>query len=305
MREDMYKVIVERPRKGGRSDSSEARIYRASENVSSKIGIKKGLRHRKWLNENLSPLKRWLQAQVNRPWDQVYSELTANIDRRNTVQAHIYAHLDQFVERQTWMADGKVIALGGWPKLFRPIEQSYAKLYVHPTSGILRCNEGAANWRSNREHLRNQTLAQAQAVCRKLSATEHLHCIEQVWYHITLNEVDGQVCVVRKRQLSKSQLKLYQLSNQPVVVKNKKAGNSRLFFGCKIACYFLFHCSRLSSFFLALAGVSLLPKQSLTTSHASTKSMSGKQSAEQPGSQSPRCLEFARKRPPLMGSPSA
>jgi hypothetical protein len=230
MREDMYKVIVERPRKGGRSDSSEARIYRASEDVNSKIGIKKGLRHRKSLNENLSPLKRWLQAQVNRPWDQVYSELSANIDRRNTVQEHIYAHLDQLVERQTWLAGGKVIALGGWPKLFRPIEQSYAKLYVHPVSGILRCNEGAASWRRDRDELRNQTIVKAQAVCRELSATEHLHCIEHIWYHVTLLNVEGDISVVKKRQLSKAQLKRYQLSNQTLLVEDKKAGDSRLFY---------------------------------------------------------------------------
>lgn len=70
MREDMYKVIVERPRHGSRMSTRDGRIFRESENAPFKLGMKKGYANRKWLNENLSPLKRWLQSQVNRPWNQ-------------------------------------------------------------------------------------------------------------------------------------------------------------------------------------------------------------------------------------------
>ena len=96
MRDDMSKVIVERPRRGGRTDKHKGRLYRAGEELPGKIGMKQGYTDRKGLNENLSPLKRWLESQVNRPWDKVYAELCANIDRRNTVQEHIFAHIDQF-----------------------------------------------------------------------------------------------------------------------------------------------------------------------------------------------------------------
>jgi hypothetical protein len=114
MREDMFKVIVERPRWGSRMRTNEGRRYRASEDVASKIGIKQGYVTRKYLNENLSPLKRWLESQANRPWDKVYAELCANIDRRNTVQQHIFAHIDSFVERETRLVDGKVFVLSRW-----------------------------------------------------------------------------------------------------------------------------------------------------------------------------------------------
>ena len=94
MREDMYKVIVERPRQGSRRASSRAgRLYRASEDVPSKMGIKHGIEPSKWLNENLAPLRRFIAAQVHRPWRKVYAELCANIDRRNTVQEHIFTHI--------------------------------------------------------------------------------------------------------------------------------------------------------------------------------------------------------------------
>ena len=50
MREDMYKVIVERPRRGFRSASSrDGRLYRASEDVSPKMGMKHGIQPSKWL----------------------------------------------------------------------------------------------------------------------------------------------------------------------------------------------------------------------------------------------------------------
>ncbi|MFN0314094.1 MAG: hypothetical protein ACKVQA_03525 [Burkholderiales bacterium] len=134
MRNDMYKVIVERPRWGNRMRTREGRLHRASEDVASKIGIKQGYVSRKSLNENLSPLKRWLESQANRPWDKVYAELCANIDRRNTVQEHIFAHIDQFVETQTRLFGGKVHVMRGWGAKWEPVEESSARLYVHPVT---------------------------------------------------------------------------------------------------------------------------------------------------------------------------
>lgn len=107
MRDDMYKVIVERPRRGGITTHGSRR-YRNQEDRPTKLGMRRGHASRKWLNENLAPLKRWLAAQAGRPWDGVYSDLCANIDRRNTVQAHIFAHIDGFVERHTLYADARV-----------------------------------------------------------------------------------------------------------------------------------------------------------------------------------------------------
>jgi hypothetical protein len=69
MRSDMHKVIVERPRmrRGDTAYRADARVWRNSEEVPHKIGIKKGYTDRKWLNENLAPLKRFLRSQIGRP----------------------------------------------------------------------------------------------------------------------------------------------------------------------------------------------------------------------------------------------
>jgi hypothetical protein len=187
MREDMFKVIVERPRRGSRMRTREGRIFRASEEVSPKLGMKRGYLDRKWLNENLSPLKRWLESQANRPWDKVYSELCANIDRRNTVQEHIFAHIDNFVERETLLIEGKIYARSrGYNSRVQPIKDSRATLYVHPVTGILLGNRhrvSLVRFKKKREEEARKALAARR---RDIGAFEQLHCIEGVWYHVTL-----------------------------------------------------------------------------------------------------------------------
>jgi hypothetical protein len=186
MRDDMFKVIVERPRWGSRMRSREGRLYRASEDVPNKIGMKQGYVHRKSLNENLAPLKRWLESQVNRPWDKVYAELCANIDRRNTVQEHIFAHIDGFVERETRLIDGDVYVLSRWSRELQRIEVSRATLFVHPVTGILRFNKHRKSWRTIRDQQQAKIAAEIDTKQRELNNTEQLHKIDGVWYHITL-----------------------------------------------------------------------------------------------------------------------
>ena len=190
MRDDMSKVIVERPRRGGRTDKHKGRLYRAGEDMPGKIGMKQGYTDRKGLNENLSPLKRWLESQVNRPWDKVYAELCANIDRRNTVQEHIFAHIDQFVERETTLVDGKVLVMPKWLHKPQPVEKSRATLYVHPLTGLLRENRHRI---TRKQSAQNEQKAAQEAIAarrRDIGPFEQLHCIDGIWYHVTLAMMD-------------------------------------------------------------------------------------------------------------------
>ena len=57
-----------------------------------RLGMRAGYGYR-GLNENLAPLRRYLHAQIGRPWNKVFSEICAGIDRRNTVQQHIHQHI--------------------------------------------------------------------------------------------------------------------------------------------------------------------------------------------------------------------
>ena len=49
--------------------------------------------------DKLRPLENWLDAQVGRPWDEVYAEIRASVDTRTTAGRHIlYDHLLRDVE---------------------------------------------------------------------------------------------------------------------------------------------------------------------------------------------------------------
>jgi hypothetical protein len=92
MRADMAKVIVERPRKKGgawiKLKGYRRRLRRyGEEGPPVREGIKACWRGgTKYLNEHLGPLRRYLDKQVGRPWDKVFSEICAHIDRSNAVQ---------------------------------------------------------------------------------------------------------------------------------------------------------------------------------------------------------------------------
>lgn len=187
MRDDMFKVIVERPRWGSRVRTREGRAYRNGEDVPSKIGMKQGYTNRKWLNENLAPLRRWLESQVNRPWDKVYAELCANIDRRNMVQEHIFTHIDSFVECEARWLDDEVFVMERWPrKGLVPLREARVKLYVHPKTRILRYNKHYVARRKRDELAGIAADKEFAATCRVLSDFEQLRKIEGVWYHVTM-----------------------------------------------------------------------------------------------------------------------
>jgi hypothetical protein len=195
MRKDMYKVIVERPRRGG-GCRSEMPMPVDSEDSPCREGLRRRHRSRKHLNENLRPLERYLAAQVGRPWDKVYSEICAGIDRRNTVQQHIHQHIEDFVAVKVVRIDGVPHRVrDGWSPC--PLDaEAYRvpSLYVDPDTGLLRENvEALRARRTRREAWRRGLQASRRASMpwerRELDAWTQLHCIDGVWYRVTLDLV--------------------------------------------------------------------------------------------------------------------
>lgn len=98
---------------------------------------------RKEFGENLKPLARFLQKQVGRPWDKVYAEIRDVCEPTGTVNAHIYAHLWDFVIKDVFIGpDGKPWQKAGAkygsesPLTASPGSWWHA-LYVHPVTGLL------------------------------------------------------------------------------------------------------------------------------------------------------------------------
>jgi hypothetical protein len=135
MRKDMFKVIVERPRAGGKWSKKQGREKQKKHNeLPKKQGMKRAYRNHKSLNENLKPLQRFLRSRAGKPWDKVYSEICDNLKVTSTVQQHVRDHLKHLVHFRVDIFEKRVYYKGysGW------LEVWDRGLYVHPKSGLLR-----------------------------------------------------------------------------------------------------------------------------------------------------------------------
>jgi hypothetical protein len=145
MRADMAKVIVERPRKKGRAwhkpKGYQRRLRRYGEDgPPCREGIKACWQGgSKYFNDHLGPLRRYLNAQVGRPWDRVFSEICAHINRSSVVQNHVHVHVADYVTVHVVLIDGVPCdGEGGW-NYGKPLhERPYRPWYVCPRTGLLR-----------------------------------------------------------------------------------------------------------------------------------------------------------------------
>lgn len=134
MREDMFKVIVERPRHGA---GSKRKGRQHPIDASSRKWEPIDRNGTKGLNENLAPLRRWLRSQVGRPWDKVYSELSLVVSARSAVQQHVRDHVPDLVRIHVFERDGTVYAHRRWG-VPEPVGSRRTELYVCPRTGLLR-----------------------------------------------------------------------------------------------------------------------------------------------------------------------
>jgi hypothetical protein len=151
MRSDMAKVIVERPRFGSRMRGGPRKGHRRQEQrlgvdaLPKREGMKQTYGHdTKSLNEHLGPLGRYIESQVGRPWDKVFAEICAHIDRNSAVQDHVRDHVFDFVTTDVILVDGvphRKAGAGRHPGGHGgPLEAGgrWGGFYVCPVSGILK-----------------------------------------------------------------------------------------------------------------------------------------------------------------------
>lgn len=176
MRSDFHEVLIERPRRGmriktRRDGKPQVRLWDGEDGFERCVP---GRPHRtKWFDDHLSPLRRWLRTQCNRPWDKVYSELCAGIDTRSVVGQHLRDHAMQEVERHC------LLDTRGRPwKIHYDEYRAVEGLYVHPRTGLLRWQgkppERAQNSHNEFPHLNSVT-------------TDGCHIrVDGIWYRIRL-----------------------------------------------------------------------------------------------------------------------
>lgn len=146
VREDIAKVVVERPRRGGGNPESKAykrhidwkRLREEGREGDSPgreciRGLKWGF-NKKEFSDFLTPIVGFLRKNSGRPWDDVWSEISAFLKPSSTTQRHILGHVNDYVEKNVIIhEDGEITDSKG-----RGFYRRYAQFYVDPNDGILR-----------------------------------------------------------------------------------------------------------------------------------------------------------------------
>jgi hypothetical protein len=185
MREDMYEVIVERPRRGKERDAVAARL-RNDFDGPMRLGTRAGYGYRS-LNENLAPLRRYLHAQIGRPWSKVFSEVCAGIGRRNTVQQHIHQHIRDFIAIDVGVRDGRLVDLAPGLGFLTSGPGISQELYVDPRTGLIRPNKGYRSWRHALAERRKRVLAEISMRRRVVDEHTLLLLLNEVWFRIGID----------------------------------------------------------------------------------------------------------------------
>ena len=249
MREDMFKVIVERPRWGSRH-APKAKLR--NDKVPGRkraTGRRMALEqhgYTKCLNENLAPLKRYLMKQVGRPWRKVYSEISEHLDAGSTVKQHVRDHLSDFIMiKVTIDRDGEFMAANHWGRPMAP-DHWWAALYVDPNDGLIKrtdklCRKlGLTHYRDTLRENRKRRVDgwQHDQDLRVTTETRFLVKLNGCWYQVDTDHVptckfgqklqgralvealakggsDGDAAcrIIAKRQLNKKELKARKLRN--------------------------------------------------------------------------------------------
>ncbi len=182
MREDMYKVSVERPRRGKDGDAFAARL-RNDFDGPTRLGMRAGYGYRS-LNENLAPLRRYLHAQIGRPWNKVFSEICAGIDRHNTVQQHIHQHIRDFIAIDVDVRAGQLVDIAPRCGMFGLGSGISQELYVDPRTGLIRLNRNYRPWRHQLAERRRRDLAEAAMRRRVVDERTLLLLLDGVWSRV-------------------------------------------------------------------------------------------------------------------------
>jgi hypothetical protein len=202
VRWDMAKVIVERPRGGWRLKDPKGERRRrcrfaADEQPKRESTSRRWRGGTKFLSEHLGPLRRFLLSKVGRPWNKVFAEICANINRDSAVQDHVRDHVYDFVETQ-------VILIDGFPCYARPriygeplgsIRCRQTEMYVCPKSGILK-----------RVKARHSKKRKAPVDRVALGDGREYRRIRNIWYEVEMGYVKKELTIVEKRQLNKREI---------------------------------------------------------------------------------------------------
>jgi hypothetical protein len=224
MRDDMSKVVIERPREGHRLPSYKTRLrirrYDPEKEYGDLPKRVSGSRSKyiragevKYFSDLLGPLRRFLRKNVGRQWDQVYSEMKKSLDDRKVTGRHVFEHVERDVETHPLIGDDGELYTLGYGGLLQPM---YG-LYVDPRTGLLCWRDNKPLWRPRGESKRT-----GQGVNRiRLSANTAYVKMNGIWYFIEYKIFGKSVDCDQAEQAALSR-KIPKVSALPKIILRKK-----------------------------------------------------------------------------------
>ena len=186
MRTDYDKIICERPRRGSSNSYGEVRAkverYRSSDEdrtLPKHMPMRKVFKenygvHAKEFSDYLAPLKRWLDKQVNRPWNNVKSDLHSMLDSRRTTDQHVWQHVKHWVEEHNVFVEGNDI-----------VEYSYNRRHVLDDRSLYVDAHGILK-RPRKKHVSYHGRPKHYVVPYVEDGTHVQHDqIDGIWYEVT------------------------------------------------------------------------------------------------------------------------
>lgn len=138
MRADMNTVVHDVYRHGRSLTLKPGRKARNAEMLPVREGMRRRY-HAAWgrsmkeQSESFVALRRYLNKQVGRPWNDIHSELRKNFDVRSRPNQRVLEKVQWWVTTAgLFVENGQVLHAGGYGPALPP-----AGLYVHPVSGLL------------------------------------------------------------------------------------------------------------------------------------------------------------------------
>lgn len=151
---------------------------------------------------NVSPVRRFLDKQVGRPWNTVYSEICRTYDARKPTNRQIYQLVDQLVTRQHLVViDGKVMEALPYSTPSEP-----TGLYVHPVTGLLvraSLPTYRAQWNADAKEAAARKKEELARRERVISDTMKLVKLNDLWFVIEMAPVTAprKMMVYRRTDL--------------------------------------------------------------------------------------------------------
>lgn len=183
-------------------------------------------RHRylKESHENRAPVGRYLERQVGRHWDEIFSEISASARHDKVNGRKLFYGLDIEVERSVHFVNERAVGLSGY-------ELYNGELYVHPDTGLLtRCDKPRKRWRHVKQFPWQTIIVD--------SAHRYLK-LDGLWYFVTLSPIPGEEVHERPFDLilketawhtdrqNRSGNKFYRFWEAPVYASGKRQAGKR------------------------------------------------------------------------------